>query len=78
MSDPNRLNLLAVVGTGRSGSTLVDMLIGDTPDVFAGGELRAIWHRCYFKRQTGLRAAVLADRRARVLNGSSAASSGRK
>jgi hypothetical protein len=45
MSKPNPLNLLAVVGTTRSGSTLLDMLLGDTQRVFLSGEPRAIWER---------------------------------
>jgi hypothetical protein len=51
MSDPNPLNLLAVVGTTRSGSTLIDMLLGNTPALFSGGELRWIWERGYLKKQ---------------------------
>jgi hypothetical protein len=36
MSDPNPLNLLAVVGTTRNGSTLLDILLGDTLHVYYG------------------------------------------
>jgi hypothetical protein len=36
MSDPNPLNLLAVVGTTRNGSTLLDILLGDTLHVYCG------------------------------------------
>jgi len=47
MSDSNPLNLLMMVGSARSGSTLLDMLLGDTPAVFSGGEQRTIWeHGC--------------------------------
>ena len=51
VSDPNPLNLLAVVGTTRSGSTLLDMLLGDHPAVFSGGELRTIWEQGYLRGQ---------------------------
>jgi len=51
VGDPNPLNLLAVVGTTRSGSTLLDMLLGDTPAVFSGGELRTIWEQGYLRGQ---------------------------
>jgi hypothetical protein len=52
MSDANPFNLLAIVGTTRSGSTLLDMLLCDTPAVFSGGELRWIWERGYLKDQS--------------------------
>ena len=51
MSDPNPLNLLVVVGTTRSGSTLLDVLLGDTPSLFVGGEPHMIWERGYLKGQ---------------------------
>jgi Sulfotransferase family len=51
MSNPHPLNLLAIVGTMRSGSTLLDMLLGDNPAVFSGGEVRTIWSRGYLQRQ---------------------------
>ena len=51
MSDPNPLNLLVVVGTTRSGSTLLDVLLGDTPSLFVGGEPNMIWERGYLREQ---------------------------
>jgi hypothetical protein len=51
MSNRNPLNLLTIVGTTRSGSTLLDMLLGDTPALFSGGELCTIWERGYLKEQ---------------------------
>jgi len=51
MNDSNPMHLLAVVGTMRSGSTLLDMLLGDAPTVFSGGELRTIWERGYLRDQ---------------------------
>jgi hypothetical protein len=35
--------VLFIAGFGRSGSTLLDRLLGSTPDVHSGGELAAIW-----------------------------------
>jgi hypothetical protein len=34
-----------IVGTGRSGSTVVSKVLGSTPGFFAGGEVRYIWER---------------------------------
>ena len=35
--------VLFIAGFGRSGSTLLDRLLGSTPGVHSGGELAAIW-----------------------------------
>jgi len=35
--------VLFIAGTGRSGSTLLDRLLGRTPGVFSAGEVRYIW-----------------------------------
>jgi hypothetical protein len=48
---PESFELLAVVGTTRSGTTLLDMLLGDTPAVFSGGKPRTIWERDYLRGQ---------------------------
>ncbi|HEY7401605.1 MAG TPA: sulfotransferase [Actinomycetota bacterium] len=37
--------ILYVAGWGRSGSTLLDRMLGQVPDVFSAGELRDIWRR---------------------------------
>ncbi len=39
------LRLLYIGGAGRSGSTLLDLMVGQYPGVFSGGELRQIWQR---------------------------------
>jgi hypothetical protein len=36
-------DVVFVVGKGRSGSTLLDMLLGQVPGVFSTGELRYLW-----------------------------------
>jgi len=41
----SRLRVLYVAGWGRSGSTLLDRLLGQVPGVFSAGELRDIWLR---------------------------------
>jgi hypothetical protein len=51
VSDPNPFNLLAIAGTTRSGSILLDMLLGDTSIVFSGGELLTIWERGHLRGQ---------------------------
>ena len=42
---PARANVLYVGGWGRSGSTLLDRLLGQVPDTFSVGEMRDIWLR---------------------------------
>jgi hypothetical protein len=42
-SDPVRV--LYIGGAGRSGSTLLDLMLGQLPDFFAGGELKYLWER---------------------------------
>lgn len=37
--------VLFIAGWGRSGSTLLDRMLGQVPDVFSAGELRDIWER---------------------------------
>jgi len=39
------LRLLYITGAWRSGSTLLDLMLGQHPGVFAAGELREIWQR---------------------------------
>jgi hypothetical protein len=40
---PARPNVLFVVGSGRSGSTLLDILLGQIPGFFSTGELHSLW-----------------------------------
>jgi hypothetical protein len=51
MSDPNPLNLLAIVGTTRSNSTLLEILLADTPAVLSGSEPCTIWKGGYLRGQ---------------------------
>jgi hypothetical protein len=44
-NSPARANVLYVGGWGRSGSTLLDRLLGQVPDTFSVGEMRDIWLR---------------------------------
>ncbi len=41
-SDPGP-RVLFIAGTGRSGSTLLDRLLGSVPGMFSGGELSLVW-----------------------------------
>ena len=40
-----RVRVLYVAGWGRSGSTLLDRMLGQVPSVFSAGELRDVWLR---------------------------------
>jgi sulfotransferase family protein len=39
------IRVLYIVGAGRSGSTILENILGQVPGFFAGGELRYIWER---------------------------------
>lgn len=39
------MTVLFIAGMGRSGSTLLELLLASSPDVVAAGELRFIWER---------------------------------
>jgi hypothetical protein len=39
------VRILAIVGPDRSGSTLLDTILGGIPGVFSGGEIRYLWER---------------------------------
>ena len=41
----DRPRILFIAGWGRSGSTLLDRMLGQVPGVFSAGELRDIWQR---------------------------------
>lgn len=43
--------LCYVVGTGRSGSTLVGNILGELPGVFCAGELRFLWERGFVENR---------------------------
>jgi hypothetical protein len=44
MTDP-QVKVLFIGGYGRSGSTLLDMMLGQVPGFFSAGELRHVWVR---------------------------------
>ncbi len=49
-----RIRVLFVGGWGRSGSTLIDRILGQAPGVFSAGEIREIWERgCLQNRPCG-------------------------
>ena len=43
--EPAPVRVLFIAGWGRSGSTLLDRMLGQVPGVFSAGELRDIWQR---------------------------------
>src|SRR5215510_6114841 len=43
--NPNNVKVLFIAGSGRSGSTLLDMLLGQIGGFHSTGELRFIWSR---------------------------------
>jgi hypothetical protein len=43
--EPKRPKVLFIAGNGRSGSTILDVVLGQLDDFFAVGELRRIWDR---------------------------------
>jgi UDP-N-acetylglucosamine transferase subunit ALG13 len=45
MVSPQAVRVLYVGGAGRSGSTLLDLMLGQVPGFFAAGELKYIWSR---------------------------------
>jgi hypothetical protein len=45
------LRVVLVAGAGRSGSTLLTLLLGSLPETFAVGELRYLWQRCVVERR---------------------------
>lgn len=40
-----KTKVLLITGSGRSGSTILDSIIGRDPDVFSGGEINFFWDR---------------------------------
>jgi LPS sulfotransferase NodH len=52
MSPPHeRPKVLLVTGFGRSGTTLVNTILGSTPGVFAAGEVRFVWERALLEQR---------------------------
>ncbi len=46
-----KIKVLYIVGEGRSGSTLLERIVGQHSGVFAAGELRNIWDRSFLDDQ---------------------------
>ena len=53
------MKVVFVIGAGRSGSTLLDMLLGEIPGFFSVGELPAIWQRASHTNQCGCGSPLL-------------------
>jgi hypothetical protein len=49
--DTNKIKVLFIAGPGRSGSTLLDMLLGQVNGFYSTGELRFIWSRAFGENQ---------------------------
>ena len=46
-----KIKVVYIAGSGRSGSTLLERLLGQVNGIFAGGELRFIWDRGFQNNQ---------------------------
>ena len=46
-----KLKLIYIIGAGRSGSTLLERLLGQHGEIFAAGELKQIWERSFVENQ---------------------------
>lgn len=42
---PNAVKVLFIAGTGRSGTTILNSILGQVPGCFAAGEVRYVWRR---------------------------------
>src|SRR5215216_4969809 len=51
MSQVNGNKVLFIAGPGRSGSTLLDLLLGQIEGFYSTGELRLIWSRSFRENQ---------------------------
>lgn len=47
----DKIKVLYIGGAGRSGSTLLDLILGEIPGFFSVGELRSIWDRSIEENQ---------------------------
>lgn len=48
---PDKIKVIYILGEGRSGSTLVERILGQHTNIFAAGELRHIWERSFNENQ---------------------------
>ncbi|WP_038056389.1 sulfotransferase family protein [Thermodesulfobacterium hydrogeniphilum] len=46
-----RVKVIYIAGEGRSGSTLLERILGQHPKIFAAGELKHIWERSFIENQ---------------------------
>src|SRR5690242_10887667 len=51
LENRNNVKVLFIAGSGRSGSTLLDMLLGQINGFYSTGELRFIWERGFGQNQ---------------------------
>lgn len=49
--DPDRIAVVFIAGAGRSGSTLLECMLGQLPGVFPAGEVTHIWDRGFLQDQ---------------------------
>lgn len=47
----DKIKVIYILGEGRSGSTLVERILGQHSDIFAAGELKHIWDRSFKENQ---------------------------
>lgn len=50
--ETDKITVLLIAGSGRSGSTLLDNVLGAVDGVFAAGELRFLWERGLYERRS--------------------------
>jgi hypothetical protein len=48
---PSKVSVLYIGGAGRSGSTVLDLMLGELPGFFAAGEIKYIWDRGVLRNQ---------------------------
>ncbi len=46
-----KIKVVYIAGEGRSGSTLLERILGQHPRIFAAGELKHIWERSFIENQ---------------------------
>ena len=47
----DKIKVIYILGEGRSGSTLIERILGQHSDIFAAGELKHIWERSFKENQ---------------------------
>ncbi|GIU00844.1 sulfotransferase family protein [Sulfurovum sp. TSL6] len=47
----NKIKVIYILGEGRSGSTLVERILGQHSEIFSAGELKHIWERSFKENQ---------------------------